>query len=213
MAIQSIVRWFLPKEDHFYDFLEKQATAAYDGAKALAGISKPGADFESVRKSVQEHEHAGDKLVHEVEEALARTFVTPIDREDIQKLSSELDDVLDLMNGAARAAVLFGVTRPSAAMTKLVDVLVKCTEVLASTLPLLRTHEYSKIVESTRAIRGLEKEGDIVFRDAISALFADPAIDAKVLLREKAVLEDLENALDHCDQLAATLTNLAIKHG
>ncbi len=112
-----------------------------------------------------------------------------------------------------RAAVLFGVTRPSAAMTKLVDVLVKCTEVLASTLPLLRTHEYSKIVESTRAIRGLEKEGDIVFRDAISALFADPAIDAKVLLREKAVLEDLENALDHCDQLAATLTNLAIKHG
>lgn len=213
MSIQSVVRWFLPKEDHFYDFLEKQAAAAHEGAKALAGFCVKDADIESVRKSVQGHEHAGDKLVHEVEEALARTFVTPIDREDIQKVSSELDDILDLMNGAARAAVLFGVTRPSAAMTKLIEVLVRSTEVLAQALPLLRVHEYSKLIDSTRVIRGLEKEGDIIFRDAISALFADPAIDAKVLLREKAVLEDLENALDHCDQLAATLTNLAIKHG
>ncbi|MBK8168744.1 MAG: DUF47 family protein [Sandaracinaceae bacterium] len=213
MGIQNIVRWFLPKEDHFYDFLEKQAATAHEGAKALAGFSAPDANVESVRKAVQAFEHAGDKLVHEVEEALALTFVTPIDREDIQKLSAELDDILDLMNGAARAAVLFGVVRPSTAMTKLIAVLVRSTEVLAAALPLLRVHEYTKLIESTRVIRGFEKEGDIIFRDAISALFADPSVDAKVLLREKAVLEDLENALDHCDQLAATLTNLAIKHG
>ena len=211
MALQAIVRWFLPREDHFFLHLEKQAEIAHEAAQVLA--SSRTADVKDVRNQVQELEHDGDKIVHEVEEALARTFVTPIDREDLQRLSSELDTVLDLTNGAARACDLFGVTKPTPPMLALMGVLVECTTVLVSALPKLRAHQYTALIEDTRTLRKLEKDGDAIFREAISVLFKDPAIDAKVLLREKAVLEDLENAVDHCDQVAGTLAQLAVKHG
>lgn len=211
MSIQSVIRFFLPREEHFYDFLEQQAAVAHKGALAL--VSFKDGDVAEVREAVQRFEHDGDRIVHEMEEALARTFVTPIDREDLQKLSSELDDVLDLTNGTARAAALYGVDRPTEPMMKLIDVLVRCTEVLEVAIPNLRKHRYKELVDSARAIRKLEKEGDAVFRGAVSTLFHDRAIDAKQLLREKEVLEDLENAIDVCNNVADTLTNLAVKHG
>jgi uncharacterized protein len=210
MALQSLVRWLLPREDHFYDFLERQAVVAHDASQALASFN---GSAETTRAKVQEFEHAGDRIVHEMEEALAKTFVTPIDREDLQKLSSELDNIADLANGAARAAVLFGVETPTEPMRKLMEVLVRCTAVLKGAIPLLRKHAYADLVEKSRELRKLEKEGDGIYRDAVSKLFHDPAIDAKVLIREKAVLEDLENAIDHCNRIADTLANLAVKHG
>src|SRR5256885_15677193 len=125
MGLQDLVRWFLPKEEHFYVFLERQAIAAHEGATALATFKDDAVSAEAVAKTVQVIEHQGDSIVHELEEALAKTFVTPIDREDLQKLSSQLDDILDLTNGAARAAVLFRVKRPTAAMITLMDKLVE----------------------------------------------------------------------------------------
>ncbi len=213
MGLQDLVRWLLPKEEHFYDFLERQAVAAHDGAMALATFKTEGASAEAVAKRVQEVEHAGDAIVHDLEEALAKTFVTPIDREDLQKLSSELDDILDLTNGAARASVLFGVARPTPAMSTLIDKLVECTTVLKDALPNLRKHAYTELVNTSRELRKLEKEADTVYREAVRVLFADASVDAKVLLREKEVLEDLEKAIDHCEYVANTLANLAVKHG
>ena len=211
MALQAIIRWLLPREDQFFDFLEKQAIVAHQGALVLAGSKDD--DPKNVRTRVQQLEHDGDKLVHEVEEELAKTFVTPIDREDLQRLSSELDTVLDITNGAARACDLFGVERPTEPMLQLMNVLVECTAVLKNALPMLRRHEYDKLIEEARVLKKLEKDGDAIYREAVSKLFHDPAVDAKVLLREKAVLEDLENAVDHCDQVAETLTQLAVKLG
>jgi predicted phosphate transport protein (TIGR00153 family) len=211
MALQAIVRWLLPREDHFFSHLEKQAVIAHEAAQVLA--SSRTADVKEVRTKVQELEHDGDKIVHEMEEALSKTFVTPIDREDLQRLSSELDTVLDLTNGAARACDLFGVTKPTEPMLALMGVLVECTQVIVGALPKLRLHQYQELIEDSRTLKKLEKDGDAIFREAVSGLFKDPNVDAKVLLREKAVLEDLENAVDHCDQLAGTLAQLAVKHG
>lgn len=213
MGLQDLVRWFLPKEEHFYDFLERQATAAHEGARALAAFDDAGTTAEAVAKSVQDIEHRGDAIVHELEEALAKTFVTPIDREDLQKLSSQLDDILDLTNSAARSSVLFGVKRPTAPMSTLIGKLVACTKTLDDTLPNLRKHAYPALIEASRTLRALEKEADITYREAVRVLFTDDAIDAKVLLREKQVLEDLERAIDRCEYVADTLANLAVKHG
>jgi uncharacterized protein len=221
MGIQDVIRFFLPREDHFYDFLERQATAAHDGAKALSKFATNGTTAEQARDAVQKIEHAGDRIVHEMEEALAKTFVTPIDREDLQKLSSELDNALDLTNGAIRACVMMGVEKPTEPMKKLIDIIVRSTEKLESTIPKLRKHAYSEIVTDARELRKLEKEGDAVYREAVSSLFRDGpggayrdgAADARILIREKTVLEDLENAIDACDSIADTLANLAVKHG
>jgi uncharacterized protein Yka (UPF0111/DUF47 family) len=212
MSLQSIIRWLVPRENHFYDSLEKQAELAYAGATALAKFTSGGSTTD-VRDAVQALEHEGDGIRHRMEEALAKTFVTPIDREDLHKLSTELDNVLDLANGAIRAAALYGVERPTPPMKQLIALLVSCTDVLRTTMPLLRIHRYTEITEACRTLRQLEKEGDAAFRDGVSTLFRDEANDAKTILREKQVLEDLENALDACEALGATLANLAVKHG
>lgn len=211
MGLQGFIRFFVPREDHFYTFLERQAVVAHNGAVALAAFSD--GNGAAVRDAVQELEHQGDKIVHEMEEALARTFVTPIDREDLHTLSTTIDDILDLTNGAARACTLFGVERPTEPMTKLMGVLVRATDVVKAAVPRLRKHEYAEIIEAVRDIRLLEKEADQIYRNAVSALFRDPAVDAKVLVREKGVLEDLENAIDSCEHVADRLTNLSVKHG
>ena len=211
--IQDLIRFLLPREDHFYDFLERQATVAHDGAKALSKFATNGQTAAQAREAVQAFEHEGDKIVHEMEEALAKTFVTPIDREDLQKLSAELDNVIDLTNGAVRACDMLGVAKPNEPMSALIQVIVDCTAKINSAMPLLRKHEYTEIVSIARQVRELEKKADGIYRDAISKLFQDPDVDAKVLIREKTVLEDLENAIDQCDSIADTLANLAVKHG
>jgi predicted phosphate transport protein (TIGR00153 family) len=212
MALQDLVRWFLPREDQFYRFLEKQAAISHRGAIALAEF-KPGKKIEDVQSAVQLLEHDGDKVVHELEEALQKTFVTPIDREDLQHLSSELDDILDLMNSAARACALFGVRTPTPPMLQLIEILGKATAELEIAVPYLAKHEYGELLKTSRSIRQLEKDADTVFRSALSRLFHDDAVDAKELLREKEVLENLEHAIDRCERVAHTLANLAVKNG
>jgi uncharacterized protein Yka (UPF0111/DUF47 family) len=98
-------------------------------------------------------------------------------------------------------------------MVGLIDKLVECTEVLKKALPHLRAHEYTALIEASREVRKLEKDGDAVFRSAVSNLFKNGAIDAKQLLREREVLEHLENSIDYCQHVGSTLANLAIKHG
>lgn len=213
MSFQDVIRWFLPREDHFFDFLERQVGVAREGAEALSRFREDAISCAEVTKTMHELEHRGDEVVHELEDALARTFVTPIDREDLHKLSNELDNIIDLMNLAARSASLFGVERPTAPMVALMDTLVKCTRILEQAMPMLRNKAYGHLVAEARKIRQLEKEGDQVFRKALTTLFHDDTIDAKRLMKEKEILEDLEAAVDECDHVAETLSNLAVKHG
>lgn len=230
MGLQDVIRWFLPREDHFYGFLENQAHVASEGAQALLKFATNGVTAEEARDEVQKYEHRGDGYVREMEDALAKTFVTPIDREDLQKLSSDLDTVLDLMNGAIRACVLLGVEKPTEPMAKLIEIIVECTGKIAASIPKLKTHEYADILTLARELRQIEKRADIIYREAVSSLFRPDASgsslsratggayreglsDARVLIREKAVLDDLENAIDQCDALADTLTQLAVKNG
>ena len=212
MSLQSMVRWLLPREDHFYDFLERQAEAAHRGARALAALSE-GRSTDDVSTSVQDIEHEGDELVREMEEALARTFVTPLDREDLHKLSAELDDILDLLHCVARMFLLIEGSEPTPAMRRLMELLVQVTGVLSDAMQKLRKHDYDEIIVLCRTVRDLEKQGDVQFRTALSDLFNDPAIETRVLLREKEMLEDLEDAMDRCEHVANTLTNLSVKHG
>lgn len=213
MSLQGLVRFFLPKEDVFFKLLEQQADVSQLAASALAEFRAEGTSAEDVRAKVQAHEHEGDRLVHELEEALAKTFVTPIDREDIQRLSNELDTVCDLANAAARASAWLGVDRPSEPMKSLMVKLLECTEILKTALPHLRKHDYAALLEAGRKLRTKEKEADVVYREALSALFKDMTLDARSLLRQREVLEDLENAVDHCERVGHTLVNLSVKHG
>ena len=213
MAMQSLIRWLMPREDHFYDYLEKQAAFTHTAARAMQKLGEPGAVADDVARAVQEIEHQADAVVREMEDALAKTFVTPIDREDLQRLSAGLDDIVDLTNLAARAFVLYAVGKTSEPMVKLMGLLVDTTAVISAAVPKLRKHAYAELLEDCRKIRQFEKEADTVFRAAVSALFHNASVDAKVLLREKEFLEDLEGAVDKCDDASDVLANLSVKHG
>ncbi len=211
MGLQDVIRFVLPKEETFFNVMEKHSLVLHRAAGELARLGE-GAEPEAVRDAVQALEHEGDKLMHEIDEALAATFVTPIDREDIQKLANELDDILDTCNRTARSFVLFRVKTATAPMLKLFGILCECTEKLSVALPSLRKSDYDALREASKAIKALEKQGDTVFRQAVSDLFDDPAIDAKAVLKQKEVLEDLESAIDQCEDVAEFLAHLAVKN-
>lgn len=211
MGFQSLVRWLMPREDHFYTMLEELGSMSYDAAIALARFQERPA--REVQDAVQTIEHAADDVVRRMEEALAKTFVTPIDREDLHRLTAELDDIVDLANLTARAFSLYNIDRPSAPMVQLMDKLVVVTALIRDAVPLLRKHRYAELLDRGRRVRLVEKEADTIYRDAISALFRESHGDFRKLLSQKEALDDLEHAVDHCDNVADLLANLAVKHG
>ncbi len=221
MGLQDIVRVLVPRDDRFYDYLEQQAVLAHEGAVELARLkSEPPKD---VQETVHAVEKRGDKVAHEVEDALARTFVTPLDREDIHNLSSRLDDVLDRAYAAASAFVMYGIRTPSEPAQQFLDCLVRATLELKNVLPALRKHDFEEIRKAGRTVKAIEKEGDTIYRSAMMALFSTDTDaqgpyrsvegDVRAVIREKEVLEILEEAVDNCEDVAEFLTNLAVKHG
>jgi uncharacterized protein len=221
MALQDLIRFLVPREDRFYDFLEQQAALAHEGALELAKLkTDPPKD---VQKTVKAVEKRGDKVAHDLEDALARTFVTPLDREDIHNLSSRLDDVLDRAYAAASAFVMFSIEKPSEPAVAFLDCLVRAAEELKNVMPALRKHDFEAIRKTARDVRAIEKEGDVIYRTAMMNLFSTNAeeqgpyrtleIDPRAIIREKEVLEILEEAVDNCEDVAEFLTNLAVKHG
>jgi hypothetical protein len=211
MALQSVIRWFLPKEDHFYEYLESLGRLGHEAAVALEKFKERPAS--EVSEAVQKIEHDADDVVRRMEEALAQTFVTPLDREDLHRLTSELDDIVDLANLSARAFGLYSVARPTEPMVQLMAKLVACTAIIKDAVPMLRAHRYDALLDMGRSIRAVEKEADTIYRNAISQLFREEHNDFRELLKQKEALDDLENAVDYCDNVADVLANLAVKHG
>lgn len=210
--MQRLIRWLLPREDHFFTFLERQAVVADEAAIALKKLAD-GSAPEEVANAVQEIEREGDAVVREMEEALAKTFVTPIDREDLQRLSQEIDDITDVINLAARYFHIYRVAAVTPPMRDLISMIAEGTQHVREAVPKLRKGDWAAIMESARSLRAVEKTGDVVFREGVRALFDSETLTARELLRQKEILDDLENAIDRCERVGNTLANLSVKHG
>ncbi len=212
MSLQQFIERLLPRETHFYTFLEDQAAVALQAAEALLPAAQAAADYEMIRSEVKKLENEGDRIHDAMMSALAATFVTPIDREDLQRLSKRLDDITDLLDVSARAFLVFDVDGRTEAIGVLIRLIHESCKVLAEVMPLLRKNKYNELIERCRTLAELEKQGDRIFRDELSRLFRDPAVDAKEILRAREVLDHLEKALDKSRSAAETLTNIAVKH-
>lgn len=211
MALQDLIRKFLPRDDSFYDYVEELGRLGHEAATTLAQFKdRPAGEIQA---EVQKVEHRADDIVRRMEDALARTFVTPIDREDLHRLTSELDDIIDIANLAARTFGLYHLKTPTPPMVELMEKLVQCTAQIRDAVPLLRAHKFDALIDGGRKVRILEKEADSIYRRTISELFSAEAIDFRDLLKQKEGLDDLERAVDHCDNVADLLANLAVKHG
>ena len=212
MSLQRIVNFLIPREYHFFDYLEHQARVARQAVGVLGRFIEGDPDHAGIRRDVTAFEKEGDGIVDEMLVALSKTFVTPIDREDLQALSKRLDDVADYVNTAARSIGIFAVTKASPAMGKLYDTLLQACDPLNEMVPLLRKGEYSKIIEQCRKMHLIEKSGDKIFRNELSRMFHDPDVSGKEILRSREILDNLETAIDACDRVAEVMMHVAVKH-
>src|SRR3989304_3012811 len=115
----GLKEWIVPQERQFFDLLDRQAAVVAEGAIALRELMQGHTDVAAGRKHIKDIEHRGDQTVHTIYEELNKTFITPIDREDITGLANNLDDVLDMIDAAATRMFLYGIEKPTQAMKAL----------------------------------------------------------------------------------------------
>jgi predicted phosphate transport protein (TIGR00153 family) len=212
MSLQRVISVLIPRETHFFDFLEHQARIARQSTRVLGRFIQGDPDHAAIRRDVTAFEKEGDGIVDEMLVALSKTFVTPVDREDLQALSKRLDDVTDYVNTAARSIGIFAVQQASPAMGRLYDTLLQACDQLNEMVPLLRKGEYGQIIDQCRKMHLTEKLGDKIFRNELSRMFHDPDVSGKEILRSREILDNLETAIDACDRVAEAMMHIAIKH-
>ena len=203
--------WLLPPEREFFDLLDKQAGFVLEGAHALRDLLKDFRDVGAKRKHIKDIEHKGDETVHTIYEELNKTFITPIDREDIIALASDLDNVLDLIDAAANRMDLYEIPEPSRAMLDFAEVLVEATAALEKAVGMIRNMKNAELVEKICVeVNRLENVGDDLLNTSVAELFHDR--DVVRILKNKEILERLESATDYCEDVANVLSDIVAKN-
>ena len=154
-------------------------------------------------------EHEADNITHEIVLRIDRSFVTPIDREDIHLLASQLDTAIDLIDGTARRAQMFhiGMTREPA--IKLTDVLIRASDAIQSAVGQIKKTKV--VTERAREVKRLEEEGDAIYHVAVGELF-DGSPDPLEVIKWKDLYDTIEDALDKCEDVANVLESVSLKH-
>lgn len=215
MWIDRLVRFFLPRQDQFFVYLDQIAAKMISAAEVFAGLGSAATHGEiaAIAKRLKPMETEADHLCHLVYEELDRTFVTPIDREDLAHLTSALDDVIDDMEHSAAFAVLYRFESLTEPMKQLVRITGQAVTQLEKAIGKLRHFSNpDSIREPTVAVHTLENEADVIYRQAIAALFAD-GIEARELVRQKDMLVSLENCIDRCEDLMDAIRSVVVKNG
>ena len=207
----GLKEWLLPPEREFFDLLDKQAGFVLEGAHALRDLLKDFRDVGAKRKHIKDIEHKGDETVHTIYEELNKTFITPIDREDIIALASDLDNVLDLIDAAANRMYLYEIPEPSRAMLDFAEVLVEATAALEKAVGMIRNMKNAELVEKICVeVNRLENVGDDLLNTSVAELFHDR--DVVRILKNKEILERLESATDYCEDVANVLSDIVAKN-
>ncbi len=200
-----------PTEGAFYDYFSRAADNLVRGTALLTELALPGADVQSISERLTEVEHDSDQITHEIYNKINTTFVTPFDREDIYRLGSQLDDVMDHLEAVGSLLYLYGLTKLPALpreMHELVDVLDQQAKLTAGAMPRLRVMKDLRAywIECNR----LENEGDRAYRMLLVRLFSGE-YDALTVLKMKEVADELEAACDAFEHVANTVETIAVK--
>jgi len=199
----------LPKNENFYELFAELAHRLSGAAVLLHQLFEDPANRSSYVAQIKRLEHEADYLTHDVIMRIDKTFVTPFDREDIHALVSELDDVVDLLDGTARRAEIFNITSVCKPAVVLSEVIVRA----AATVELaVRGMKDPKLVKSSALeLKRLEEEGDAIYHEAMGSLFSGTP-DPIEVIKWKELYDKLEDSLDQCEDVANVLESIAIKN-
>ena len=209
----------LPREGNFFELFNQHAGHIVSAARSFVLLTQ-NYDKPSLREQysydVVDFERQADKITAEVNRALHKTFITPIDREQIHGLINALDDVLDLLQDSAETLSLYDVRAMNDDVIRLGDLSVKCCERVQHAVSLLPRISEAAVAEAAlktcEEIDRLESDADRVMRSAISRVFRDEKVDTRELIKLKAVYEHLESITDRCEDVANLIEGVVLEN-
>ena len=205
----------IPTDERFFDLFNRSAVNTLEGARILHELLTDFVDVERKARHLKDIEHTGDEITHEVFRALNRTFVTPIDREDISNLASSLDDVIDWIEEVARRIHLYHVDQPTPIARQFAKVILEQAEQIARAVPLLEQRRKAETLDAAmQEIHRLENEADDLLAEAIATLY-DGVTEVPQLIkamRWNDLYQLLEDTTDKGEHVATVLSNIALKN-
>ncbi len=201
----------LPRETKFFDMFNEMSQNLTRGARTMRDLLEnyDGDQVALKVKEIKDIEHLGDDMTHALLTKLNQTFITPFDREDIHRLASSIDDVLDFINAAGQRMILYKITNPPRAAAELAGLIVRQSEEISAAVSKLEKHSQN-VLEHCVEINRLEDEADRVCRQAIGSLF-DQEKDPIGLIKLKELYETLEMATDKAEDAANVLEAVVLK--
>jgi uncharacterized protein len=199
----------VPRDRAFFDLFVEAGQNTLRAAKLLRDMFESWPEEEGLARDILKAEQEGDRITHDIVQRLNSTFVTPIDREDIYALATQLDDVVDDIEEAADFMALYKIEAPMEQALELAKVLVQSCEKLFEALQNLRG--FKDLEPYWIEIHRLENDGDRISRDAVASLFSG-GIDPMVVIRWKDIFAVLERAIDSTETAAHILEGIAIKN-
>jgi uncharacterized protein len=199
---------FIPRETKFFEMFSDMADNLTDGAQLLKAILEDMKDVESRVEQLKTIEHRGDEMTHGILTKLNQTFITPFDREDIHKLASSLDDVLDFVHASGERLVMYKITEVTPSAPQLADVIVRQSEQLRKAVSNLE--KKNNVLQYCVEINRLENEADRIARVAIGQLF-EAETNPIALIKKKELYEFLETATDKAEDAANVLESVVVK--
>src|SRR6266540_5074169 len=200
----------IPREERFYDDFTAMALQIRHGAELLDEMMAPERPIWDKADEIKEIEHKCDFLTHEIIQRLNRTFVTPLDREDIHALARSLDDVMDAIDASAALIRLYKLEHVRFGARELARIISASTHQVRLALDALEQHK--GLITHAVEINRLENEADRVHQQAVSRLFDDER-DPLVVMKWKETLDFLEDATDRCEDVANVLEGVMVKNG
>lgn len=201
----------IPKEERFFKLFKEMTANIIEGAVLLKDMLDNFADPQESQRRIKDVEHKGDAITHSIIQKLNKTFITPLDREDIYSLASKLDDILDLIDASAQRFIMYNVDHATPEAKSLAFLILQGSQVVDKAVGKLGNKANEQIFECCVEINAIENEADRVSREAISRLF-DEEKDPIVLLKWKEIYETLEKATDKCEDAANILESVVVKN-
>jgi predicted phosphate transport protein (TIGR00153 family) len=202
----------MPSEGKFFELFIQHGDLCVKGAKEMVALMTNFDDLENRAHAIEGIEKQADKVTHNTLELLHKTFITPLDRDDIHQLITRMDDILDLLEDAAQTISLYDIKTVTPEAKRLAELCLACTEKVKAAVELLNNMDNSKeILLICEEIDRLESDADHVMRAAMSKLFRDEP-DVRNLIKLKAIYEILETVTDRCEDVANIIEGIIVEN-
>ncbi|HOX47247.1 MAG TPA: DUF47 family protein [Myxococcota bacterium] len=204
----------LPKQYGFFELFNRHARTTLDGAREFVLAVEEWPDKGDARfRCIKELEHECDSITHMTVDLIHRTFITPLDRDEILALISKMDDVMDCVETAGSRIMRFKIGKVPGRMVEMARVLAKAEELVAKTVEMLQGFKHvDEMRDMFKEVHRLEGEGDELVHAGVAALFEDHADDPLLVIKLKEIYEIVERGIDECEDVANIIEGIALEH-